>query len=376
MSQSLLPIFLTTTLGAGALTVGLIDGIANLIGALVKPVSGRLSDGRHGRKKLALLGYGIAAAARPIMALATNINWVLSARVIDRVGKGIRGAPRDALIADIAAPEDRTRAYGVRKSLDSLGAFIGPLLAILLLALFDENIRAVLWAAVIPGIIAVLVLAVFVREPRLNSTASEKKASEASQQGAPVGFGGLGSRFRQVALLGALVALARSSEAFLLLNAARAGLDIMFIPAVIFVMAITYSACAMIAASVVSAIGGRKALTLSMLCLSVAYGLMAASSTLPAIFAAALLWGVHMGISQPLLATLAAAAVSAKSRGTAFGLFGLAASIAGLVAAVFAGFVWDSYGGATMMAAFAAVSCVVFPALWILLPSDDVFAST
>ena len=165
MVHSLLPLFMVTTLGASAFTVGLIEGAAEATALIVKVFSGVLSDYLGKRKGLALFGYGLGALTKPLFALAPGAGMVLTARLLDRVGKGVRGAPRDALVADITPPHLRGAAFGLRQSLDTVGAFLGPLIAVALMLLWANDFRAVFWVAVVPGLLAVLLLLVGVKEP-------------------------------------------------------------------------------------------------------------------------------------------------------------------------------------------------------------------
>ncbi|MEK7322648.1 MAG: MFS transporter [Pseudomonadota bacterium] len=354
--HSLLPVFMVTVLGASMITIGFIEGIAEATAAIAKVFSGALSDYLGKRKWLAVLGYGLAAVTKPIFPLATTLGWVFTARFIDRVGKGIRGAPRDALVADLTPRELRGAAYGLRQSLDSIGAFIGPLLAVIFMALLADDIRAVLWLAVIPAFIAVALLIFGIREPERPSadavTRGPLTLSDAKQ---------LPRRYWLIVLLGAVFTLARFSEAFLVLRIQDVGLALGYVPVVLIVMNVVYAASAYPAGAASDRFGHRSLLVVGLVMLVLAdLVLAAATSPLPALMGAAL-WGLHMGLTQGLLAKLVADTAPAELRGTAFGIFNLISGGALLLASVIAGVLWSVIGApATFLAgaAFAALAAL------------------
>jgi MFS family permease len=355
--HSLLPLFLVTTLGASALTVGVIEGVAEATALITKVFSGYLSDYFRKRKLLAVLGYGLAALSKPIFPLASSLAWIVFARFIDRVGKGIRGAPRDALIADITPPELRGAAYGLRQALDTVGAVVGPLLAIAAMLWFADNFRTVFWLAVIPAFAAVLLLVVGVREPK---PAAVGKARE----GAPLTFADVGrlpSRYWWVVAIGATMALARFSEAFLVLRAQNVGMALAWVPLVMALMSVVYAIVSYPAG--VAADQKRQGMLLSggFFALIIADVVLAHASSMGGVLAGTAVWGVHMGLTQGVLAALVAEAAPADLRGTAFGLFNLVSGIALLIASALAGWLWDSFGPAETFyvgAAFAALAWI------------------
>jgi MFS family permease len=353
--HSLLPVYMTTVLGASMLAVGVVEGIAEATASIVKVFSGTLSDALGRRKPLLVLGYGLAAISKPLFPLAGSVPLVLGARFMDRIGKGIRGAPRDALIADVTPRESRGAAYGLRQALDSIGAVLGPLAAIGLMLLLASNIRSVLWLALLPALLSVAVLVLFVRE------APASKPTENS-----VSFGTireLPRHYWAIVGLGAVLTLARFSEAFLILRAQDAGLALALVPVVLVVMNVVYTAVAY-PAGVAADRGHRRALLFWGLGALIASDvLLGASATPPALFAGVVLWGVHMGLTQGLLSTLVADASPAALRGTGFGVFHLVSGAALLAASLVAGWLWSAYGAAATFYAGAAFTAVALAGL-------------
>ncbi|KIF80042.1 MFS transporter [Noviherbaspirillum autotrophicum] len=355
--HSLLPVFMTVALGASATTVGIIEGIAEATALIVKVFSGVMSDYVGKRKSLTLIGYGMGALSKPLFALASGTGWVLSARFIDRIGKGMRGAPRDALIADVTDPAVRGAAFGLRQSLDTVGAFVGPLLAVGLMLLWADDFRAVFWVAVIPGLLAVALLALGVREPE-RKRSLEKPAFPISRRA----LGLLPRTYWWVVGAGALLTLARFSEAFLVLRAQQGGLSIALVPLVMVLMNIVYALGAYPFGILADKIRHKTLLMLGIAPLIVADLLLAYDRSLGWIAAGVIFWGVHMAATQGLLAAMVADTAPAELRGTAFGLFNLASGMAMLVASVVAGLLWDRFGAATTFqagAAFAAAALVL-----------------
>ena len=349
--HGLLPVYLTTVLGAGMVAVGLVEGIAEATASIVKVFSGALSDRLSRRKPIVLAGYALAALSKPLFPLANTVGLVLGARFLDRIGKGIRGAPRDALIADLTPPELRGSAYGLRQAMDTIGAVLGPLAAIGLMFLLADDIRSVLWLAVIPASLSVAVLLFFVDDQR--RPASEVGKSSLS------GYRALPAAYWAIVALGAVLTLARFSEAFLILRAQGLGLAIALAPVVLIVMNVVYTAIAY-PAGVAADRGYKRALMVSGILVLVAADLLIASTrSIPLLFAGIVLWGVHMGLTQGLLSALIADASPPHLRGTGFGVFHLVSGVALLIASVLAGWLWSAYGpGATFYAgaAFAAVA--------------------
>jgi MFS family permease len=352
--HSLLPVFMATVLGASMVTIGIIEGVAEATAAITKVFSGVLSDYLGRRKLLLVLGYALAALTKPIFPLATSIAWVFVARFVDRIGKGIRGAPRDALVADIVPAELRGAAYGLRQALDSIGAFVGPLLALVLMAWLASDIRTVMWVAVVPAFTAVAVLAAFVREP-----VHERAEAEATPALADVGR--LSLRYWRVVLVGALFTLARFSEAFVLLRAQGVGVALGYVPLVLIVMNVVYAGFAYPAGAVADHASPRAILLLGLAPLIAADLVLAFAATPWLAFTGAALWGMHMALTQGLLSKLVADTAPAELRGTAFGIFNVVSGGALLLASVIAGALWSTLGAATTFlagAVFAAAAAL------------------
>ncbi len=347
--HSLLPVFMSTVLGASMITIGVIEGIAEATAAFVRVFSGVISDYFRKRKPLVVLGYTLAAITKPIFALATSIEWVFGARFADRIGKGIRGAPRDALVADIASPKMRGAAYGLRQSLDSVGAFLGPLLAVGFMLWFANDIRAVMWVAVIPAMLSVILLVVAVREP-----AATKHATGTANHIAITNVKRLSLKFWLVIALGAVFTLARFSDAFLILRAQDVGLAIYYVPTIMIVMNVVYALFAYPAGAMADRIPARTLLLSGLVVLIAAdTSLMIATSPWGAFLGAAL-WGLHMSLTQGLLSKLVADTSPAEMRGTAFGIFNLVSGVALLIASVIAGLLWTTFGASATFLAGAA----------------------
>jgi MFS family permease len=355
--HSLLPVFLVTSLGAGALAVGLIEGAAEATALIVKVFSGALSDYWGRRKPLAVLGYGLGAASKPLFALAASSGMVLAARLIDRVGKGIRGAPRDALIADIAPADARGAAFGLRQSLDTVGAFIGPLLAMGLMVLWENDFRAVFWVAVVPGFLSVALLLFGVREP------------EPQARGRPVNpirrdsLKQLSRAYWRVVAIGAMFTLARFSEAFLVLRALDGGLAVAYAPLVLIGMNVVYALSAYPFGRLSDRMSHAKLLACGIAVLIAADLVLAASTHWAALCAGIALWGLHMGMTQGLLATMVADTAPVALRGTAYGVFNLVSGVALLIASALAGWLWEHAGAAWTFVAGALLAALALLAL-------------
>jgi len=354
--HSLLPVFMVSVLGASMVTVGIIEGVAEATAAIVKVFSGALSDYLGRRKFLMILGYGLAAFTKPVFPLANSVGWVFAARFVDRIGKGIRGAPRDALVADITPSQLRGAAYGLRQALDSVGALLGPLLAVAFMMAFSNDIRAVMWAAVVPAFLAVAVLTIYVREPERENDDPVTKAplTLAEVRRLPLGYW-------FVVMLGAVFTLARFSDAFLVLRAQDVGLDLGYVPLVMIVMNVFYAGAAYPAGAAADHMSQRTLLLLGLALLIAADCVLAFSTTPLMAFVGAALWGLHMAFTQGLLSKLVADTAPAALRGTAFGIFNLVGGGALLLASVIAGALWSAFGAsATFLAgaAFATVAAV------------------
>ncbi len=333
--HSLLPILLATGLGASALVIGLIEGAAEALVMVTKVFSGYLSDAIGRRKPLVLFGYGLAAIVKPIFPLADSVWLFTTARMLDRFGKGVRGAPRDAMVSELSPPEIRGASFGLRQSMDTIGAVLGLLLAVVLLLWTSNNIKLVLWVAVIPGFIAVFLLLTAVPEPNT----SNKKAARMpiSREGLSL----LGKPFWRLVFIGAAISLARFSEAFLILRASDLNVPLTYIPLVLVVMSVIYSLSAYPAGKLSDRIPRHQLLALGMLMLALACFVLAIATNYWLLFFGIALWGLHMGFSQGILASMVADTANPDYRGTAFGVFNLVSGLGLLLASVTAGALWD-----------------------------------
>ena len=349
--HSLLPVFMVTSLGASAFAVGIVEGIAESTALIVKVFSGALSDYLGRRKSLAVIGYGLGALSKPLFALALSVNWVLAARFMDRIGKGIRGAPRDALVADLTPPEIRGAAYGLRQSLDTVGAFVGPLLGVALMLIWAGDFRTVFWYAIIPAVIAVLLLLFGVQEP--GTGAARRKPVNPIQWKT---LADLSGAYWFVVVAGGVFTLARFSEAFLILLAQQQGLPDSYAPLVLVVMNLVYALSAYPLGKLADRMSHMALLGAGLVMLIAADLILAEAQGLAAVALGVALWGLHLGMTQGLLATMVADTAPAHLRGTAFGFFNLASGIAMLVASVLAGLLWDRLGSGVTFYAGAAFS--------------------
>lgn len=351
--HALLPIFLVSTLGMSVAALGLLEGAAEATAMIVKIFSGPLSDWLGKRKALLLFGYGLAALSKPLFPLAETAAMVAAARLIDRLGKGIRGAPRDALIADVAPPQIRGACFGLRQSMDTIGAFAGPLAAIGLMFWFSDHIRVVLWFAVAPALVAVVLIVVGIDEP------TEKRASLAFRS--PLHWHALrefSGRYWFVVAFGAIFTLTRFSEAFLVLRAQQTGLNVAWIPGVMVIMSAAYSLCAYPVGALSDRIDRRLFLALGLVLLIAADGLLGASTSISAMLIGVFLWGLHMGFTQGVLAAMVAETAPDNLRGSAFGVFYLACGICMLFASVIAGWLWSHHGASATFFAGAALAAI------------------
>lgn len=369
MIHSLLPLFMVGVLGASALMVGLIEGLAEATALIVKVFSGALSDYLGRRKALAVVGYALGALTKPLFAIAPTAGIVLTARLLDRVGKGVRDAPRDALVADIAPPEMRGAAFGLRQSLDTVGAFVGPLLAVGLMLWWANDFRAVFWVAVIPGMLAVLLLFVGVREPARH--AGERNLNPIRRDN----LRRLSPAYWWVVATGAVFTLARFSEAFLVLRAQQGGIPIAWVPLVMVAMNVVYALSAYPFGRLSDRVSHTTLLAGGLVVLLVADLVLAYDDHWVSVLLGVALWGVHMGMTQGLLATMVADTAPTDLRGTAYGFFNLVSGLAMLVASVLAGWLWDQWGAASTFLAGAAFCMVTLLGLgwraWRQAPTPD-----
>jgi len=363
--HSLLPVFMVSSLGATALVVGLVEGVAEATALIVKVFSGTLSDYLGKRKALAVFGYGLGAISKPIFALAVSVHWVFAARFMDRIGKGIRGAPRDALVADLTAPEIRGAAYGLRQALDTVGAFLGPLLGVGLMLLWAGDFRTVFWFAVIPAVIAVLLLIFGVEEPRTGAVRRNVISPIRWQT-----LSDLGGAYWWVVAAGGVFTLARFSEAFLILRAQQQGLPDTYAPLVLVTMNVVYATAAYPMGKLADRMSHSTLLGAGLVVLIVADLVLAQAQGLTMVAIGVALWGLHMGMTQGLLATMVAGTAPEHLRGTAFGFFNLASGIAMLIASVLAGLLWDTLGAAVTFYAGAVFSLLAFMMLVLRKPDQ------
>ena len=358
MIHSLLPMFMVTTMGASVLSVGLIEGLAESTALIIKVFSGTLSDYLGQRKGLALFGYTLGALTKPLFALATSIDVVLAARLLDRVGKGIRGAPRDALVAEIAPAHLRGAAFGLRQSLDTVGAFLGPLLAVGLMLLWANNFRAIFWVAVIPSMLAVTLLLFGISEPARRN--DEKRSNPIRHEN----LKRLSYSYWRVVGIGTVFTLARFSEAFLVLRAQQSGISMALVPLIMVAMSLVYAASAYPFGKLSDTMNHSKLLAMGLVVLMLADLVLAYSHHWSIILVGVTLWGIHMGITQGLLATMVADTAPDDLRGTAYGFFNLMSGLAMLLASVLAGLLWDQLGASFTFYASAGFCTVALIGLF------------
>lgn len=352
MIHSLLPLFMATTLGASVIIIGIIEGVAEATALILKVFSGVISDYVGKRKGLALLGYGLGALSKPLFAIAPTSGVVFSARMIDRVGKGIRGAPRDALVADVTPPEIRGAAYGLRQSLDTIGAFLGPLLAVALMFVWDNDFQSIFWVAAIPAVLSIALLGFGLKEPR--TAVVQKRTNPLRRENLKK----LSAAYWWVVAIGSIFTLARFSEAFLVLRAQQMAIPLFAIPLVMVAMNLVYSLTAYPFGKLSDSMSHSKMLQWGLLALIAADIVLALSSHWSTLLAGVALWGIHMGMTQGLLAAMVAHTAPPELRGTAFGMFNLMSGIALLLASAGAGVLWEVLGAASTFYA-GAIICVV-----------------
>ena len=352
MIHSLLPLFMATTLGASVIIIGIIEGVAEATALILKVFSGVISDYVGKRKGLALLGYGLGALSKPLFAIAPTSGVVFSARMIDRVGKGIRGAPRDALVADVTPPEIRGAASGLRQSLDTIGAFLGPLLAVALMFVWDNDFQSIFWVAAIPAVLSIALLGFGLKEPR--TAVVQKRTNPLRRENLKK----LSAAYWWVVAIGSIFTLARFSEAFLVLRAQQMAIPLFAIPLVMVAMNLVYSLTAYPFGKLSDSMSHSKMLQWGLLVLIAADIVLALSSHWSTLLAGVALWGIHMGMTQGLLAAMVAHTAPPELRGTAFGMFNLMSGIALLLASAGAGVLWEVLGAASTFYA-GAIICVV-----------------
>jgi MFS family permease len=354
--HALLPLYLVGVLGASTLTVGVIEGIAEATASITKVFSGALSDYLGQRKWLAAAGYTLAALTKPIFPLAPDIGWVAAARFIDRVGKGIRGAPRDAMVADLTPTRLRGTAFGLRQSLDTVGAVLGPLLAIVFMALLADNFTRVFWIAVVPAFISAAIIVFFVREPPARPQPVRAPLSRAE-------ISRLDAHYWMAVAVAAVFTLARFSEAFLILRAQSVGLDVTLAPVVMVLMNVVYSFSSWPAGALSDTLGRYGVIVAGFALLIVADLVLALGNNVMLVVIGVALWGLHMGLTQGTLSALVADTAPARLRGTAFGVFNLVSGLAMLLASVIAGGLWEMIGPDGTFLAGAGFTAIALAAL-------------
>ncbi|HEU5286377.1 MAG TPA: MFS transporter [Sphingomicrobium sp.] len=358
--HALLPLFITVTLGLPAAALGAIDGIAEATASFAKLASGRMSDRSRRRKPLILAGYGLAALSKPLFPLASGAAEVMGARFADRLGKGIRGAPRDGMIADETPPEVRGRAFGLRQALDTVGAFLAPLAAIGLMILLAGNIRAVFWIAVIPAMLCFLLAWLALRE----------RAPPHPEQGQRppffAGFRELDRATRRLIAVGFLFTLARFSEGFLILRGFDVGLSATLSPLVLVLFNLAFLALAYPAGSWSDRMSPKAILMIGMAVLVAADLVLAQPLGLPGLAVGVALWGAHMALTQGVFARLIADVAPPHLRATSFGAFYFVGGIGTLLASLGAGLLWDRSGPDATFIAGAAVAAVAMAMLSLL----------
>jgi MFS family permease len=360
--HSLLPVFLASVLGVSTVMIGLLEGVAEATASIVRVVSGSVSDRIRRRKVLLVAGYGLAAVTKPVFPLANSVLWVFAARFVDRVGKGIRGAPRDALIADLTPIESRGAAYGLRQAMDSVGAVIGPLLGVVLLTWGAVSLRGALWIAVVPAVLSVSWLIAFVPDVRQGERRKD------GWRGTLAGAGRLPVAFWHAAILGVLLGFSRFSEAFLVLRAGGSGVALGLIPVVMIATNVCYSLAAY-PAGVLADRRGRSAPLAVGIAFAIAADIVLASSPeYLLVICGCCLWGLHLGFTQGVLSKMVADASPADLRGTAFGVFNLLTGVSVLIASVAAGVLWDAVGPHATFLVGAGVAALA--GAWFLCPAS------
>ena len=356
--HALLPAFLTITLGLPVAAMGALDGIAEATANIAKVVSGRLSDRNQRRKPWILLGYGMAALSKPLFPLAQGALPVLGARFVDRIGKGIRGAPRDAMLADETPAELRGAAYGLRQALDTVGAFLAPLAAIGLMLAFANDIRAVFWVAVIPALLSFLFAWTMLREPE-RRIASDGHAKWG-------GWRSLDKQVRRLIAVGFLFGLARFSESFLILKAMDVGLAPTWSPMVLALFSLAYLLLAYPAGALSDRMDPKSVLLAGIAILIAADLWLAQASALWAVLAGVALWGAHMALTQGIFARMIADAAPEHQRATSFGAFFFASGVSALLASLGAGLLWDRGGPAETFTVAAGIAALAGAMAWLM----------
>jgi MFS family permease len=357
--HALLPAFITLVLGLPATALGAIDGVAEATANFAKLASGRLSDRTLKRKPWVIAGYGLAALSKPLFPLATSGAAVMAARFTDRIGKGIRGSPRDAMVADETPPEIRGRAFGLRQALDTVGALLAPIAAIGLMAWFASDIRLVFWIAVIPAALSFLLAWLALREPEQHLAPLKRSALFS-------GFKHLNRETKRLLYVGFLFGLARFSEAFLILKGIEIGLSEALSPVTLALFNLAYVVLAYPAGTLSDRMRPRNILLAGIALLVAGDLVLARAENLAWLFAGVGLWGAHMALTQGIFSRMIADSAPDELRATSFGAFWFVTGIASLLASLGAGWLWDREGSAATFATSAGVAAMAFVMLSLL----------
>jgi MFS family permease len=360
--HALLPAFVTMVLGLPATALGAIDGIAEATANFAKLGSGRLSDRTLKRKPWIIAGYGLAALSKPLFPLATSAITLMAARFADRIGKGIRGSPRDAMVADETPPEIRGRAFGLRQALDTVGALLAPIIAIGLMVWFASDIRAVYWVAVVPAVGSFLLAWLALREPEQHCAPLKRSPFFA-------GFKQLNRETKRLLAVGFLFALARFSEAFLILKGIEIGLNEALSPLTLALFNLAYVVLAYPAGALSDRMRPRHILMAGMAVLVAGDLVLAKANNYALLFVGVGLWGAHMALTQGIFSRMIADSAPEELRATSFGAFWFVSGIASLLASLGAGMLWDREGSATTFATSAGVAAMAL-AMLSLLPEE------
>ena len=364
--HALLPAFVTIVLGLPVTALGAIDGIAEATANFGKLFSGRLSDRSLRRKPWIMGGYGLAALSKPLFPLASSAATLMLARFADRIGKGIRGSPRDAMVADETPPEIRGRAFGLRQALDTVGALLAPLAAIGLMALFASDIRMVYWIAVIPAAISFFLAWLALREPEQHLTAVKKSPFFS-------GFRELDRETKRLLQVGFLFTLARFSEAFLILKGMDVGLTEATSPLTLAIFNLAYVALAYPAGALSDRMSPRSILIAGMGVLIAGNLVLARTGSFAGLVIGTTLWGAHMALTQGIFSRMIADSAREELRATSFGAFWFVTGIASLLASLGAGWLWDREGASATFITSAGIAAVAL-AMLSLLHEDDLRA--
>ncbi len=365
MIHALLPLFMAGTLGASAIWIGLVEGIGEGTALIAKVFSGVVADRFGHKKRLVFAGYFLGVISKPVFALAGSMPVVLAARFFDRIGKGLRGAPRDAIVADVTDESIRGAAYGLRQSLDAAGAFVGPLLATLLLLLWTEDLRSIFWIALIPGA-ACLALILFGVEDNVTPTVNTKRIAWKDLKSV------MTPAFVQLVILGTLFSLARFSNAFIVLRAAAIGIEHAWIPMAVVLMNITFSLSSYPFGKLADKLNPMKLLALGMVLLALANLLFAYAENYRILAAGIVLFGMHLGATQGIFSTIISEIAPSEVRATAFGIFNFFSGLALLASGLVAGSLWEymgaqyCFGGGVV---FALITLSLIPRFKQLQPS-------